>query len=436
VSRTVRLPDPLPIRPPADGPHAVIVPPGSKSLTNRLYLLAALSAGRCRLSRPLRADDTDRFLAALETLGVAVARDEDAVVIDGTDGRFPRGGAVDLGDGGTPARFMLAAACLAARPVVVDGSPRMRERPVAELVGLLRALGGRLDYTGRDGALPVRVEPSGAFGRIGRLAVGATESSQFLSALLLIAPQLPRGLDLELRSPPTSPSYVELTVAALADWGVAVQADGSRLRVPAQESIEPRDAAVPPDASSAVYFWSAAALLPGAEVRTPGVAGGPRQPDLAFVDVLRHLGAEARIDGDDVVVRYAGPLRPEGPIDMSRQPDAAVCLGALAALAERPVEIRGLRTLRVKESDRIAALASELRKLGCRVQSGVESIVIDPRRRNDDPVTIETHNDHRMAMAFAILGLARPGISIADPTCVAKSHPGFWGQLEKLTANS
>jgi 3-phosphoshikimate 1-carboxyvinyltransferase len=426
-----RLPDPLPVPclSPAGAPlrprRAVIRVPGSKSITNRAYLLAALASGRSRIIGPLRANDCDRLLEALRTMGAGASFDGDDAVIDGVGGRFPRGGAVNLGDGGAPTRFAIAAACLAAAPVTIDGSRRMRERPVAEGIDMLRSLGASIDYAEAPGRLPVIVRPSTLRG--GSLEVGRTASSQFLSALLLLAPWLPQGIELHPTAPLTSFTYVDLTLAVLQEWGAAV--DAAALRVP-PGPLPARTYAIEPDASSALYWCIAAALVPGFTVALPGVDPDGDQPDLAIVQELARRGAIAleATGAGDMRVRGTGAL-PGGRFDGARCPDGALALAVASARAEGTSRITGLRTLRVKESDRIAALADELRRVGCGVHATDDAMVIEPAPAEGPPVVIETYDDHRVAMAFAVLGLARAGISIKDPACVAKSYPGFWRDL-------
>ncbi len=420
-----RLPDPLPIPAPPRPFDAAISVPGSKSLTCRAYVVAALAEGTSRIIGPLRAADTDGLLAALGTLGAEARWEGDDVRIRGVGGRFPRGGEINLGDGGAPTRFMIAAACLAAEPVLVDGSPRMRERPVAEGIEMLRRLGARIEYAEEEGRLPVRVIPGALRG--GPLDVPVTLSSQSISAMLLVAPFLPRGIDLRFSGPITSASYVTLTVNTLMQFGVTVE----EFRVCPQR-VSGRELQVGRDASSAAYWMIAAAICPRSRVRLMGLTVPFVQPDFRVIKILdsagtRLLALEDRLEVD-------GPARLSWPpaIDASGMPDAAVALAAASSLADGPVRIRGLRTLRVKESDRIAALAAELGKLGCGVEADGESIAIDPSSRHERPAVIETYNDHRMAMAFAVLGLARPGLSIRGPACVAKSYPGFWSDLARL----
>ena len=431
-----QLPDPVPIEP-LPGPFdATITPPGSKSLTCRAYVLAALAEGESRIAGPLRADDTERLLAALGALGAQTRPDGDDVLIRGVGGRFPRGGSLDLGDGGAPTRFMIAAACLATEPVVVDGSPRMRQRPVAELVELLRGLGADVQYVEAPDRLPVRTVPNASL-RGGRLAVGRTQSSQSISALMLVAPWLEAGLRLDYTAPVTSEPYVALTRAILRQWGADVGGDAGER--PPHDEIRPggvtaRTYAIEPDASSAAYWLTAAAIAgAGARTRIEGIGRVSPQPDARFaVDGLGALGAAATANDRSLEVRGARVLPGGVAVDLSIMPDAAMCLAVAAARCANTCLLTGLETLRVKETDRIDALTNELRRIGCGVHPIDEAISIDPAACHDEPLVIDTYNDHRMAMAFAVLGLARPGISIRNPGCVSKSYPGFWRDLARL----
>jgi 3-phosphoshikimate 1-carboxyvinyltransferase len=433
------LPDPLPIEPLAAPFDATITPPGSKSITNRVYLLAALSTGTSRVVRPLRSEDCDRLLEALCTLGAVARWDGADVEIDGVGGRFPRGGRVDLGDGGTPTRFMIAAACLAAEPVLVDGSPRMRERPIAEGVDMLRSIGARIEYAEAEGRLPVRIEPSNVAG--GRARLGTLRSSQFISALQLIAPFLPEGAGSEIPADLPSFPYVLLTTDILAAWGIDAREAPDKPAVDLRAAwwIEPglpagRPVTIEPDASSAAYWAAAAALVTGARWRGQGLSLRSPQPDVRLLAFLRRAGASTEATADGLAVTGPERLAAVPETSCGDWPDGAMMAACVGAMLPEPTTLTGLGTLRVKESDRIAALAAELRKLGCTVRATDDAITIDPAGRHDEPVVIETYNDHRMAMAFAILGLVRPGVSIRDPRCVAKSYPGFWADLGKLHA--
>ncbi|MDZ4830124.1 MAG: 3-phosphoshikimate 1-carboxyvinyltransferase [Phycisphaerae bacterium] len=414
--------------------------PGSKSLTNRLYVLAALASGTSRIRGALASDDTDRLLTALETLGVGVSREGDDVLITGGAGRLPRGGSVNLGDGGTPTRFMLALATLARGSVVIDGSERMRQRPVDEGVALLRRLGATIEATIIDGIerLPVTVRLSAMRGRT--LVVGQTASSQFISALLLIAPCLGTALMLRYREPPTSSSYLDLTVEAMQMFGITVGGErdargGLSGHEVTPQVISARDVSVEVDASSAVYFAVAAAIVPGARVELLGKVPASRQPDWRLLDVLAAMGAtvESRGDGATTSVVVRGPERLRAmKVNATLFPDASMALAIACACAAGTSVITGLKTLRVKETDRVAALAAELTKVGCEVVATDDSLRITPPAPRTDRVTIETYGDHRMAMSFAVLGLVRPGIEIVDPGCVAKSYPGFWSDFARL----
>ena len=428
------LPDPLPIgllRRPFD---VTITPPGSKSITNRAYVLAALANGESQIVRPLRSDDCDNLLEALCTLGAEARWEGEDVFIRGVNGRFPRGGSVNLGDGGAPTRFMIAVACLAEEPVVVDGSARMRERPIAEGVDLLRQLGASIDYVEEEDRLPVRVTPELLGGS--ELEVGQTQSSQFISAIMLIAPWLSFPLKLWFGEGVTSQPYVDMTKYIIKRWGVdiveSVHADGRRSVFIYTRPVASRPFEVEADASSATYWLAAAALMPKSRAQIEGLPPSSPQGDLAFSRLLEELGALRQHTGyTGVGVRYGKHLRGSRH-DLADMPDAAVTLAAAMAYADSGSIITGLETLRVKESDRLAALADELRKLGCDVGTTDEAIGIDPSTRHDEPVVIETYNDHRMAMAFAVLGLVRPNISISNPKCVKKSYPGFWRDFAKL----
>ncbi|MCZ6850247.1 MAG: 3-phosphoshikimate 1-carboxyvinyltransferase [Planctomycetota bacterium] len=438
-----RLPDPLPIEPLSKPFDVTITPPGSKSITCRAYILAALAEGESQIIRPLRADDTDTLLNALCTLGAEARWDGEDVFIKGVGGRFPRGGKINLGDGGAPTRFMIAAACLAAEPVVVDASPRMRQRPIAEGVEMLRQLGAKIEYIEQEGRLPVRTVPSATLVG-GPVKIGATKSSQFVSAVMLIAPWLKQSVQLVFADEPTSERYVRLTSAVLREWDVRIQqwffaesnghsATSSRppeLRL-IPSKLAGRDYPVEPDASSAAYWMIAAGLVAKARVELIGMRWPSPQPDVSIVGPLREAGVDSEAMSSGFVITGPDNLH-STQTDARRMPDGSLALAALMAMATGRSVITGLHTLRVKETDRIAALTNELQKIGCEIEDDDDMITIDPHHRHDKPVVIETYNDHRMAMAFAVLGLARPGISIKNPACVSKSYPTFWKDFAKL----
>lgn len=438
------LPDPLPIEPLSKPFDVTITPPGSKSITCRAYVLAALADGESKIIRPLRADDTDTLLDALCTLGAEARWDGEDVYIKGVNGRFPRGGEVNLGDGGAPTRFMIACACLAAEPVIVDGSKRMRERPIAEGVDMLRKLGATIEYVAEEGRLPVRVVPSAAFTG-GEIEIGRTASSQFISALMLVASVLPSGITVKFADAVTSSAYVILTLDTLRDWSLQEKRRRKRFifsRPPSRKAmpdsvelphqdLKSRQFFVDCDAGSAAYWCAATVLTPQAEYLLYGIGHALWQPDLETVRELCQLADFPDFGRDEIML--GGLAKYKGiACDCSTMPDGAMTLATVLAMAISPSTLAGLHTLRHKETDRIAALANELRKIGCTIETTDDSITIDPSTRHDDPVVIETYNDHRMAMAFGVLGLARPGISITNPACVSKSYPTFWRDFAKL----
>ena len=420
------------IRPATAGRTLVATVPGSKSLTNRWLMLAALAEGTSVLRGALSSTDTIAFADAVSACGARASwRAPDDVVVTGCGGH-PRGPArVNLGDGGTPTRFMLAFAALAQEPIVIDGSPRMRERPVAEGVAMLAAQGASTRWVEAIGRLPVSVGGSRPTG--GTMAVGTTSSSQFISALMLVAPWLERGLEIVFTREPTSASYLDLSISVLQQVGARISverhADGAlRLVRIAASPVAGFKVQVEPDASSAIYPLAAAALVPGMRVTVRGLPRATVQPDRGAIEALLAMGAR------EIVVEGATCIEGTGPLhgittDASHWPDGALAIAAVAAMARGTTTITGLRTLRVKESDRIEAMATELRAIGCRVDAGEDALTIDPSTLHGRPVTLHAHRDHRVAMSLATIGLARPGISIDDPGCVDKSWPGFWESL-------
>ncbi len=417
--------------------HVTVEPPGSKSETNRFLMLGALSKGISKLDSPLHAADTDLFMDALRAIGAPIDNGESSVNIHAPDGRFAGDATVHLGDGGTPTRFMMAIATLARKPVVIDGSARMRERPIAEGVELLRALGGKIEYVEEKDRLPVRVG-GGRLPRGGAIEVGRTASSQFISAILMLAPRLERGIDLFVKPESlTSASYIELTLHAMKKWGIPFDVfrdDGGRITrvtVPHSE-LTAQTISIEPDASSAVYFLGAASIVRDARVTIHGLPRLSRQPDAACLPAFVSMGAH----------EWSGPtgMGLEGTatlngidVDASRWPDGALCVAAVASLAKGRTRIRGLETLKVKESNRVQVLAEELTKMGCRIETTDSTITIDPDLMTARPVLIDPRGDHRIAMTFAVLGLSRPGVSISDPLCVSKSYPNFWRDFALLT---
>ncbi len=432
------LPDPYPLDPLSAPFRISLTPPGSKSLTNRALLLGALAQGSSTLSHALDADDTRAMRSALHALDVPLHVESDTIHVTGGPGRLPGGGPVDVASSGTAARFLSAAALLAPEPVVIDGSEQMRRRPMGELIALLRALGARIEELRAPAHLPLRIHPL-LTQQADTLDIGPTLSSQFISALLLVAPCLPRGLRLtnSSRQPLTSPSYVAMTLGLMHEFGAAIDAptlDDIRI------SPAPYRAcayAVEPDASSASYFLAAAALIPGSVCTIEGLGKNSLQGDVACADALMQMGAGLTFGPDFISIIGHHDLHGID-IDLSGMPDVAMTLAVAALSARGQTVLRGLHTLRHKESDRLLALQRELTKFGAEVEIEDDAILsIDPPR---SPLTgrieVETYEDHRMAMAFAVAGLRAPGgVHILNPACVNKTYPAFWETLATLCAS-
>ena len=428
--------------------RAEVTTPGSKSLTNRALLIAALCDGKSLIKHALLdADDAKRMRAALNQLGVTTEYfpNTDALVIKGRNGQLKGNVEINLNNAGTATRFLTAAACFASGPITIDGNERMRQRPIGELLRLLRAYEISIDELGDPGCPPIRINPT-PDGTLtgGSLVVPTTLSSQYISALLMIAPWTEQGVALHLEGDITSPSYIEMTLRLLQTIGVDNIQYESDLRTmyvgpPAPPAFEYD---VEPDASGATYFQAAAAIVPGARVTNRGITFNALQSDARFPMLLQQMGADVTYNDAGVTVTGADAIAPIDA-DLSLMPDAAMTLAAVAAFATGPSTLRGLRTLRVKETDRIAALKNELEKIGARVDvfddGDDEAITITPdpvTANGTDPVAFDTYDDHRMAMSMALIGLRRRGVLINDPACVGKTYPGFWDDFDAMLAGS
>ncbi len=416
--------------------RAAVRPPGSKSLTNRALLLAALAEGTSTLRGVLFSDDTRVMLAALAQLGfeLAVDEEEQTVRVTGQAGRIPAPEAsLHLGNAGTAYRFLTAGCCLGQGTYTLDGIPRMRQRPIGQLVDPLRKLGATIDYLGEAGFPPLRII-GGITG--GELTMPATLSSQYISALLQIGPYLPGGLTINFDSPVISAPYVWMTIKTMAAFGIRCEAapDLSRVTVP-PGVYQAQDWTIEPDASNASYFLAAAAIVPGSTCTIEGLGKRSVQGDVAFADVLHQMGAGLLFGRDFITIQAPPPGEPlRGiDIDLNHMPDMAQTLAVVALFAKGTTVIRNVGNLRVKETDRLAALRNELTKLGATVTIEGDDLVIDPPPGNRlTPAAINTYDDHRMAMSFAVAGLASPGIVINDPQCVNKTFPDYFEYLEVL----
>ena len=426
---------PYEVQPLARPPDVMIALPGSKSYTNRALLIAALADGQSTIRQALFSDDTRYMSRALELLGIPVRSDEARreFVVAGAGGRIPAGGAeLDVGNAGTAARFLTAFLALGHGRYVLDGSPRMRERPIEPLLEGLRGLGVRARSLLGNGCPPVVVEAAGLAG--GRTTMDGSQSSQFVSALLLVGPAAPRGIEVELVGELVSRPFVDLTGASMLAFGAElVNENYRRLLVPPGQHYRARDYTVEPDATAASYFLAAAAIT-GGRVRVAGLGRGSAQGDLGFVEVLDEMGCGVSLGESHVEVTGPPPNRGLRGVDVDLRAisDTALTLAAIAPFAEGPVRIRGIGHTRRQESDRVAAPAAELRRLGARVEESADSLLIYPSAERLRGVEIATYDDHRMAMSFALVGLRVPGVRIQNPACVAKTFPEFFETLERL----
>ncbi len=423
-----RLPDPLPVRP--RGPlEARLRPPGSRSITNRALVAAALAPGTSRLLGATGSDDTLAMAHGLAALGIDVARGREAWSVQGRGGRLIASGRLDVGASGTTARFLTAVATLADGPSELDGTPRMRARPIQELVTALGALGAPVEVLGRDGCPPLRIAGGGLPG--GRATIDASRSSQFVSGLLLAAPCASRDVELALADGQlVSRPFVELTLEVMRAFGAEVAWRGGAGLVVAAKGYQPCRYAVEPDAQSAVYPFCAAAIA-GGEVTVEGIPAHSRQTDLLLLDVLEAMGCTVERRPEAVVVRRPPdrPLRGT-EVDGNAFPDAVLALAVVALFADGPTTVTGLGHLPLKETDRLAALRTELRRLGAGAEVGPDWLRVAPAPLHG--AAIETYDDHRMAMSFALAGLRVPEVAIRDPGCVAKTWPDFFEVLERL----
>jgi 3-phosphoshikimate 1-carboxyvinyltransferase len=428
----------IPVRRPVTGS---IRPPGSRSLTNRALIVAALAEGTSRIESVGLSDDTRICAQALRSLGLAVTVDETSlkITVTGCGGRVPGGRLpsasegqpleINTGDSGTATRFMTALVAAGRGVYRVDGSTRMRERPIQDLLDGLAALGVRALSEAGTGCPPVRIETAGLSG--GDVRVAGSVSSQFVSALLMAAPAAARPVAIRIEGRLVSQPYVDMTLAVMRDFGVTVRREAYGLfEVAAPAAYRACRYAVEPDASSASYFLAAAAAT-GGRVTVEGLGRDSAQGDARFAEVLQRMGCQ--VAWSDRGVTVTGPARLAGiDVDLGEMPDMVLTLAPLALLARGPTIIRNVANLRVKESDRLAALATELGRLGAQVRQWPDGLEIHPPE-TIRPAEVATYNDHRMAMGMAVVGLRAAGIRIAGAECVSKTYPTYFKDLSRLT---
>ncbi|MBN8524477.1 MAG: 3-phosphoshikimate 1-carboxyvinyltransferase [Planctomycetes bacterium] len=396
--------------------------PGSKSITNRALLLAALAEGTSVVENVLASDDTQRMREGLEALGIAI-RDggPGQLIIDGGRSRLRAPAQpIFVGNSGTTVRFLAAAAVLVPGQVTFVGDEAMAKRPIADLVEGLRQLGVQVDCA--SGCPPLTVHGGRLAG--GRIRLRADKSSQYLTALLLVAGLGEAPLDIELVGTLVSRPYVEMTRRMVADFGGLIEDARTGFRARRCAAYRARGYRVEPDASSASYPFALAAL--GHDITVPDLGTRSLQGDHAFVELLKRMGAQ--VEAGAVITRVVGVGDLAGiEADMHHISDTVMTLAAIAPLADGPTTIRNVANIRIKECDRLAAMVAELRKLGQEVEHGDDWLRVIPRPIT--PATVHCYRDHRIAMSFGVLGAATGAVTVDDPGCVAKTYPGFWDDL-------
>lgn len=423
----------LEVRPAERPVNAAVTLPGSKSYTNRALIVAAMAEGESLLRQALFSDDTDYMAGALRTLGIKVEedREKEQFRIVGAEGLIPAHRAeVFVGNSGTTARFLTAFLALGHGTYVVDGVERMRQRLIQPLLDGLTQLGVMAYSRDGNGCPPVIVESDGFPG--GVAAIHGDTSSQYFTAILMAAPLSQKGVTLDVIGDLVSKPYLDMTGSTMRAFGAEmVNHDCRRFEVAGGQRYHARSYDIEPDASGASYFLAAAAVT-GGKVRVEHLGKSSAQGDLHFVDILERMGCTV-VRAEDFT-EVVGPRQLRGvDVDMGDISDTAQTLAAIAPFADGPVTIRGIAHVRVKETDRVAAVATELRRLGLRVDERQDGLTVHPGPVH--PADIETYDDHRMAMSFAVAGLRLPGLRIKDPDCVSKTFPDFWERFAALFGN-
>lgn len=413
---------------PSGAIRASIRPPSSKSITNRALICAALADGTSTLLQPLASDDTHVMIDSLRRLGIPVEEHADRLVVEGQGGRLPADKAeLFIGNSGTSVRFLTAMVSVGAGEYTLDGVPRMRERPIQDLIDALNSLGCSVSSLNDTGCPPVKVTTAGLPG--GRVAIRGNVSSQFLSGLLMAAPYATAPVEIVVDGELISKPYVDMTTAVMKEFGVSTTSSPAGFRVEGGV-YKAREYGIEPDASAASYFWAAAAIT-GGEATVQDLNRESLQGDVEFCDLLVRMGCELTESREGMSIK--GPAKLRGiDCDMAHVSDTAQTLSAVALFAEGPTTIRGIAHNRHKETDRIGNLAIELRKFGAAVDEFEDGFTVHPPE-SLTAATIETYDDHRMAMSLALPGLRIRGVKINDPGCTAKTYPNFFEDLTSIS---
>ena len=419
------------IRPRASIQASVEIP-GSKSITHRALVAASLAQGESRITNFLDCEDTRYTIQGLRDIGAPISVGQQEVVVTGTGGTFPPPSGerkeIFLGNSGTSYRFLLSIAALACGDFLLTGNPRMHQRPIQDLVHALRGLGVEASYEGQDLYPPVLIRAKGITG--GKVVIPGNKSSQYISSLLLAGPCMERGIDIEVQGDMVSQPYLDLTLHAMEQFGISPVRQGyCSFKIPSGRNYRPCRFMVEGDASSGSYFWAAAAVT-GGTVRTDNIfAHTALQGDIGFLDILEKMGCIVERKSDHVVVHGKDLLGID--VDMAKMPDMVPTLAAVALFARGKTSIRNVPHLRYKESDRLEAVATEWQQLGARVEELPDGLII----HGGSPLTgaiLDPRDDHRIAMALAVVGLRVPDLRIRNGDCVNKSFPRFWDMWKTL----
>lgn len=425
----------LPAASRADGD---ITLPGSKSISNRTLLLAALAGGVSPVEGLLKSDDTERMLEALQVLDVKIDKNDqsETIILFGCNGDFPNKRAdLFLGNAGTAFRPLTAALALSNGHYTLSGVPRMHERPIGDLVDALRQVGAKIEYLGNDGFPPLKISPSNI--DVSKpIKIRGNVSSQFLTALLMALPLSKKKATIEVVGDLISKPYIEITLNLMKKFGVSVEREGwQKFTIPSNSNyVSPEHILVEGDASSASYFFAAGAIAGGVFVE--GITKDSIQGDILFAEEIKKMGAQVTYLADRVLVQMPenGKKLKAIDLDCNHIPDAAMTLAIMALFADGTTTLRNIASWRVKETDRISAMATELRKVGAIVEEGADFIKITPPEKLTPNAVIDTYDDHRMAMCFSLVSLGGVPITINDPKCVAKTFPNYFEEFAKIVS--
>jgi len=407
-------------------PPKIVRVPGSKSLTQRALVIAALARDNSFISNPLISEDTNYLMEGLRILGAQIVSVSGGLYVNGTAGKLANTNRqIFLGNNGTALRFLTALVCLGQGQYILTGEKRLRERPVGALAEALKKMGAHITCT--NDCPPVTINANGLAG--GKISLRDVESSQYVSALLLCAPYTRQGIELTLRGRVSSVPYIDLTVAAMREFGIKIEKEKNKYTVKRQNSYQGREYRVEGDASSASYFFLAAALLQR-PIRVMGISRKSCQGDIHLLEILEKLGCHIEAREDWVEVTGNNLTEGDFIFDLNDMPDMVPTLAVLAAFRRGKTTITNVEHLRIKESDRLAAMAAELKRAGIKAEETAGGLIITGGKMK--PAKIQTYNDHRIAMSFAVAALAVTGIEITDKKCVDKSFPEFWEELGKI----